>query len=96
LLVAVHGAIVDAPATGSEDEWQAQARAPESLKPASEAALLQVLFDSMSTSGTVTLVFTEIEGSTRLLHELGEEVYRAALSMRVDQYTPELVLTWFS
>ncbi len=30
-------------------------------------------------SGTVTLVFTDIEGSTRLLHELGQEVYREAL-----------------
>jgi predicted ATPase/Tfp pilus assembly protein PilF len=30
-------------------------------------------------SGTVTLVFTDIEGSTRLLHELGEEAYREAL-----------------
>ena len=25
--------------------------------------------------GTVTLVFTDIEGSTRLLHELGAEAY---------------------
>jgi predicted ATPase/class 3 adenylate cyclase len=30
-------------------------------------------------SGTVTLVFTDIEGSTRLLHELGEVAYRDAL-----------------
>jgi predicted ATPase/class 3 adenylate cyclase len=30
-------------------------------------------------SGTVTLVFTDIEGSTRLLHELGEAAYRDAL-----------------
>src|SRR3954451_22920958 len=30
-------------------------------------------------SGTVTLVFTDIEGSTRLLHEFGEEAYREAL-----------------
>jgi predicted ATPase/class 3 adenylate cyclase len=30
-------------------------------------------------SGTVTLVFTDIEGSTRLLHELGQESYLAAL-----------------
>ena len=30
-------------------------------------------------SGTVTLVFTDIEGSTRLLHEVGEEAYREAL-----------------
>ena len=29
--------------------------------------------------GTVTLVFTDIEGSTRLLHELGQEGYRQAL-----------------
>jgi len=31
-------------------------------------------------SGTVTLVFTDIEGSTRLLHELGEQAYREALA----------------
>ena len=30
-------------------------------------------------SGTVTLVFTDIEGSTRLLEELGVKAYRAAL-----------------
>ena len=31
-------------------------------------------------AGTVTLVFTDIEGSTRLLHELGAESYAAALA----------------
>jgi predicted ATPase len=31
-------------------------------------------------SGTVTLVFTDIEGSTRLLHELGQDPYREALT----------------
>jgi predicted ATPase/class 3 adenylate cyclase len=31
-------------------------------------------------SGTVTLVFTDIEGSTRLLHELGQEAYAEALA----------------
>jgi class 3 adenylate cyclase len=31
-------------------------------------------------SGTVTLVFTDIQGSTRLLHELGEHAYREALA----------------
>jgi predicted ATPase len=31
-------------------------------------------------SGTVTLVFTDIEGSTRLLHELGEDAYLGALA----------------
>lgn len=31
-------------------------------------------------SGTVTLVFSDIEGSTRLLHELGAEAYRDALA----------------
>jgi hypothetical protein len=30
-------------------------------------------------TGTVTLVFTDIEGSTRLLEELGQEAYREAL-----------------
>jgi predicted ATPase len=30
-------------------------------------------------SGTITLVFTDIEGSTRLLRELGEEAYKQAL-----------------
>ncbi len=30
--------------------------------------------------GTVTLVFTDIENSTRLLHELGQEAYREALA----------------
>jgi class 3 adenylate cyclase len=31
-------------------------------------------------SGTVTLVFTDIEGSTQLLHELGQQAYREALA----------------
>jgi class 3 adenylate cyclase len=31
-------------------------------------------------SGTVTLVFTDIEGSTRLLEELGTDAYRSALA----------------
>jgi predicted ATPase/class 3 adenylate cyclase len=31
-------------------------------------------------SGTVTLVLTDIEGSTRLLHELGRDAYREALA----------------
>src|SRR5207247_2729058 len=31
-------------------------------------------------SGTVTFLFTDIEGSTRLLHELGPEAYGQALS----------------
>ena len=31
-------------------------------------------------SGTVTFLFTDVEGSTRLLHELGAESYAAALS----------------
>ena len=30
-------------------------------------------------SGTVTLVFTDVEGSTRLLEELGTDAYREAL-----------------
>ena len=30
-------------------------------------------------SGTLTLVFTDIEGSTRLLEELGTDAYRQAL-----------------
>jgi predicted ATPase/class 3 adenylate cyclase len=30
-------------------------------------------------SGTVTFLFTDVEGSTRLLHKLGAEVYREAL-----------------
>ncbi|HLX31172.1 MAG TPA: adenylate/guanylate cyclase domain-containing protein [Gaiellaceae bacterium] len=30
--------------------------------------------------GTVTLVFTDIEGSTRLLHKLGQDAYREALA----------------
>jgi class 3 adenylate cyclase len=30
--------------------------------------------------GTVTFLFTDIEGSTRLLHELGEEPYAAVLA----------------
>jgi class 3 adenylate cyclase len=31
-------------------------------------------------TGTVTLVFTDIEGSTRLLSELGRDAYRDALA----------------
>jgi class 3 adenylate cyclase len=30
-------------------------------------------------SGTVTFLFTDVEGSTRLLHELGAEAYAEAL-----------------
>jgi hypothetical protein len=35
--------------------------------------------ETQQPSGTVTLVFTDIEGSTRLLHSLGAEGYRSAL-----------------
>jgi predicted ATPase/class 3 adenylate cyclase len=35
---------------------------------------------SVQPAGTVTLVFTDIEGSTRLLRELGEEAYGEALA----------------
>ena len=31
-------------------------------------------------TGTVTFLFTDVEGSTRLLHELGAELYAAALA----------------
>src|SRR5207249_5155061 len=31
-------------------------------------------------SGTVTFLFTDVEGSTKLLHELGAEGYAAALA----------------
>ena len=31
-------------------------------------------------SGTVTFCFTDVEGSRRLLHELGEEAFTAAWS----------------
>jgi len=31
-------------------------------------------------TGTVTFLFTDVEGSTRLLHELGAEAYGAALA----------------
>jgi class 3 adenylate cyclase len=31
-------------------------------------------------SGTVTFLFTDIEGSTKLLHELGAEAYAEALA----------------
>jgi len=37
-------------------------------------------FVAVQPSGTVTLVFTDIEGSTALLDELGAEVYREALA----------------
>jgi class 3 adenylate cyclase len=30
-------------------------------------------------SGTVTFLFTDVEGSTRLLHELGADAYAQAL-----------------
>jgi class 3 adenylate cyclase len=30
-------------------------------------------------TGTVTFLFTDVEGSTKLLHALGEEAYAAAL-----------------
>ena len=36
-------------------------------------------------SGTVTLVFTDIEGSTRLLADLGVHAYREALSEHREQ-----------
>jgi hypothetical protein len=31
-------------------------------------------------TGTVTFLFTDVEGSTRLLHEIGPESYAAALA----------------
>ena len=31
-------------------------------------------------SGTVTFLFTDVEGSTRLLHELGDDAYADALA----------------
>jgi class 3 adenylate cyclase len=31
-------------------------------------------------SGTVTLLFTDVEGSTKLLHEIGSEAYAQALA----------------
>ena len=31
-------------------------------------------------TGTVTFLFTDVEGSTRLLHELGAEAYAEALA----------------
>jgi class 3 adenylate cyclase len=31
-------------------------------------------------SGTVTFLYTDVEGSTKLLHELGAPAYAAALS----------------
>jgi class 3 adenylate cyclase len=31
-------------------------------------------------AGTVTLLFTDVEGSTRLLHEIGSEAYAEALA----------------
>ncbi len=31
-------------------------------------------------SGTVTFLFTDVEGSTRLLHELGADAYAEALA----------------
>ena len=31
-------------------------------------------------SGTVTFLFTDVEGSTKLLHELGTDVYAGALA----------------
>jgi class 3 adenylate cyclase len=31
-------------------------------------------------SGTVTFLFTDVEGSTNLLHELGTEAYATALA----------------
>jgi len=37
-------------------------------------------------SGTVTFLFTDIEGSTRLLHELGAEGYAEALAEHADNH----------
>ena len=31
-------------------------------------------------TGTVTFLFTDVEGSTKLLHELGDEAYEEALA----------------
>ena len=36
--------------------------------------------DDVQPSGTVTLVFTDVEGSTRLLEELSTDAYRGALT----------------
>jgi class 3 adenylate cyclase len=42
-------------------------------------------------AGTVTLLFTDVEGSTKLLHELGAEAYAEALAEHrrlIGQQTP--------
>ncbi len=36
--------------------------------------------NELQPSGTVTLVFTDVEGSTKLLEELGTDAYREALA----------------
>jgi hypothetical protein len=63
------------------------ARPPSSLGPPGEpgglasawsGVIVRVAAMVEQPSGTVTLVFTDIEGSTRLLHELGQEPYREA------------------
>jgi len=43
-------------------------------------------------TGTVTFLFTDIEGSTKLLHELGADRYSKALAehRRLFDATPEL------
>jgi aminoglycoside phosphotransferase (APT) family kinase protein len=43
-------------------------------------------------AGTITFLFTDIEGSTKLLHELGAEAYAEKLAEhRMPAITPELV-----
>ncbi len=61
----------------------ALAQAPQraSLDPARAAAcMIRAAMRPELPSGTVTFLFTDVEGSTRLLHELGAEAYAEALA----------------
>jgi predicted ATPase/class 3 adenylate cyclase len=54
--------------------------ARQTAEPIAHAGLVpEDAFVAEQPSGTVTLVFTDIEGSTRLLHKLGQDAYRKAL-----------------
>jgi predicted ATPase/class 3 adenylate cyclase len=50
------------------------------LADAADAAIVAITAMFEQPSGTLTLVFTDIEGSTRLLRELGQDAYREALA----------------
>ena len=89
--VAYDGCDGAAPAVGFDLELSALVRRDENLKtfcehahsmsiaPEPRPAIVRGMHRNLP-SGTVTFLFTDVEGSTKLLHELGAEAYADALA----------------